>query len=118
LVQIGHNVNVGEKCLLVAQSGVAGSTELGDRVVLAGQAGIGGHIKIGSGALVAAQSGITSNVPENCAVRGTPAMPLYLAGRVYAAQRHIPALMRRVEKLEELAGNGPVTDFPAGSDEP
>ncbi|MHB8766240.1 MAG: UDP-3-O-(3-hydroxymyristoyl)glucosamine N-acyltransferase, partial [Deferrisomatales bacterium] len=63
LVQVGHNVRVGEDCLLVAQVGVSGSTRIGDRVVLAGQVGVVGHITVGDGSVVGAQSGVGSDLP-------------------------------------------------------
>ncbi|MDR0340100.1 MAG: UDP-3-O-(3-hydroxymyristoyl)glucosamine N-acyltransferase [Puniceicoccales bacterium] len=107
LVQIGHNVSIGKNCLLVAQSGVAGSTELGDGVVLGGQVGIAGHLKIGSGVQIAAQSGVTADLPPRSVVRGTPALPLGIAGRLYVYWKYLPELFRRVEKLEKGQENVP-----------
>ena len=76
LVQIGHNVRIGRGCILVAQSGVSGSTKLGDFVALGGQAGLTGHLSIGSGAQVAAQSGVMADVPAGAVVCGSPAVPI------------------------------------------
>ncbi|MFO1167738.1 MAG: UDP-3-O-(3-hydroxymyristoyl)glucosamine N-acyltransferase [Rhodoblastus sp.] len=76
LVQIGHNVIVGRHCVLVAQVGVAGSTELGDFVMVGGQTGIAGHLNIGAGAKIAAQSGVMRDVPAGASVGGTPAQDL------------------------------------------
>lgn len=76
LVMIGHNVEVGRHCVLVAQVGIAGSTRLGDHVVIAGQAGLAGHIKIGSGVQVAAQSGIMKDLPDGAVVGGSPCVPI------------------------------------------
>ncbi len=76
LVQIAHNVKVGDNCVLVSQVGIAGSTELEPFVVLAGQAGVVGHIKIGAGSQIAAQSGILQNVPAGSKLMGSPAVPL------------------------------------------
>jgi len=64
LVQIGHNVVIGENCLVVAQAGIAGSTRLGNYVVLGGQVGLAGHLKIGNRASVGAQSGVMTNIPD------------------------------------------------------
>lgn len=76
LVQIGHNVRVGKGCVLVAQSGIAGSTRLGSRVMLAAQGGIAGHLKIGEGARIAAKSGVMRDVAPGKSVFGYPAMPI------------------------------------------
>ena len=74
LVQIGHNVRVGKHCLLVAQVGIAGSTELGDEVQVGGQSGFAGHLKIGSRARVYSKSAVFEDVPEGVWVRGIPAV--------------------------------------------
>lgn len=75
LVQIGHNVRLGRGCVLVAQSGIAGSSVLEDFAVVAAQAGVGGHLRIGRGAQVAAQSGAMRDVAPGQKVAGAPAMP-------------------------------------------
>lgn len=76
LVQIGHNVRIGENCFIVSQTGVSGSTKIGDGVVIGGQAGIVGHILIGDGAKIAAQSGVISDVPAGSSIGGYPAVPI------------------------------------------
>ena len=76
LVQIGHNVQMGKGCVVVAQAGVAGSTKLGDHVILAAQAGLVGHLTIGKGARVAAQAGVMRDVPAGETVCGAPAVPI------------------------------------------
>jgi UDP-3-O-[3-hydroxymyristoyl] glucosamine N-acyltransferase len=75
-VQIGHNVVIGRHCVLVAQTGISGSTELGDFVALGGQAGIAGHLKIGAGAQIAGASSVKDNVPPGARMVGTPAKPI------------------------------------------
>lgn len=75
-VQIGHNVRIGENCILVAQSGVAGSTVLGDRVALGAKAGIAGHLTLGTGSNVAAAAGVMRDVEPGQTVAGAPAMPI------------------------------------------
>jgi UDP-3-O-[3-hydroxymyristoyl] glucosamine N-acyltransferase len=75
LVQIGHNVEIGAGSVLVAQSGISGSTKLGRFVVLAGQAGLAGHLTIGDGARIGAQSGVMRDVPPGVDMFGSPAMP-------------------------------------------
>jgi UDP-3-O-[3-hydroxymyristoyl] glucosamine N-acyltransferase len=91
LVQIGHNVQVGRGCVLVAQMGISGSSHLGDYVMVGGQVGIVGHLTIGSGARIAGQSGVTRDVAPNEAVMGSPAMPI----RDHHRQAHI---LRRLAK--------------------
>lgn len=76
LVQIGHNVVVGRHCVIVAQVGISGSTELGDFVVMGGQSGAVGHIKIGPGAQIAGASHVAKDVPAMSKLAGTPAKPL------------------------------------------
>ena len=74
LVQIGHNVRVGKRCLLVSQVGIAGSTELGDHVQVGGQSGFAGHLKIGNRVRVYSKSAVFEDVPEGVWVRGIPAV--------------------------------------------
>ncbi len=101
LVQIGHNVRVGEDCLLVAQVGVSGSTRVGNRVVLAGQVGVVGHVQIGDGAIVGAQSGVPGDLPPGAVVSGSPAFdhPEWL--KAQAVVRRLPKLRQAVQKLEQ-----------------
>ncbi len=75
LVQIGHNVQIGRACVLVAQSGISGSTILEDFVMVGGQAGLTGHLKIGRRARIGAQAGIISDVPAGADYMGTPGEP-------------------------------------------
>jgi UDP-3-O-[3-hydroxymyristoyl] glucosamine N-acyltransferase len=74
LVQIGHNVRIGKRCLLVAQVGIAGSTTLGDAVQVGGQSGFAGHLKIGDRARVYSKSAVFEDVAEGVWVRGIPAV--------------------------------------------
>jgi UDP-3-O-[3-hydroxymyristoyl] glucosamine N-acyltransferase len=76
LVQIGHNVRIGKGCVLVAQSGVAGSTVLEDYVVLAAKVGISGHLRIGKGARIGAMAGVMRDVPAGEEQLGAPAVPV------------------------------------------
>jgi UDP-3-O-[3-hydroxymyristoyl] glucosamine N-acyltransferase len=101
LVQIAHNVVVGEDAILCAQVGIAGSTVIGDRATLGGQAGVVGHIEIGADALVGAQGGVTKSVPPGGQVSGYPATPHALARRMYAALRNLPELVREVRRLRK-----------------
>ncbi len=101
LVQIAHNVQIGENSILCAQVGIAGSTTVGPNVTLAGQVGVVGHIEIGAGAVVGAQGGVTKSVPAGEQVSGYPATTHSLARRMYAALRNLPELVREVRKLRE-----------------
>lgn len=84
LVQIGHNVVIGRHCVIVAQCGISGSTELGDFVVMGGQSGSVGHIRIGAGAMIAGASHAKDDVPPGARYGGTPAKPLKQWGREIA----------------------------------
>jgi UDP-3-O-[3-hydroxymyristoyl] glucosamine N-acyltransferase len=85
LVQIGHNVVIGRHCVIVAQVGISGSTQLGDFVVMGGHAGAVGHISIGAGAHIAGAAHVTKNVPPGARMGGTPARPLKEWAREIAA---------------------------------
>lgn len=100
LVHIGHNVRIGENCMIVAQVGVAGSVDIGAGVQLAGQAGIAGHLTIGDGARIAAQAGVIGDVPAGATYSGYPARPHHEAMRASAALFRLPDL------LERLRGRG------------
>jgi UDP-3-O-[3-hydroxymyristoyl] glucosamine N-acyltransferase len=101
LVQIGHNVVVGRHCIIVAQVGIAGSTELEDFVTIGGQAGLIGHIKVGTRATVAGQSGVSKSVPEGAVVTGFPAMRHAAFKRLQAFIQRLPQLFLRAKALEE-----------------
>lgn len=101
LVQIAHNVEIGEHCIIVGQAGIAGSTKLGDYVVLAGQVGVAGHLKIGNQVIVAAQAGVMNDIPDGEKWLGTPAQPDKEMKRQFIAIRHLPDLLKRVAKLEK-----------------
>jgi UDP-3-O-[3-hydroxymyristoyl] glucosamine N-acyltransferase len=100
LVQIGHNVEVGEHAILVAQVGVSGSSRLGRGVVLAGQVGVADHVTIGDGTLVGAQGGVPSDLEAGGKYLGTPVRPMLEAKRIIAAETRLPELLRRVRALE------------------
>jgi UDP-3-O-[3-hydroxymyristoyl] glucosamine N-acyltransferase len=101
LVQVGHNVVLGESSVLVAQSGIAGSTRLGRSVILAGQAGVAGHLTLGDGAVVGAKSAAVKDVPAGGFVVGHPAVDHREWKRTQAALRRLPELLKRVRRLEE-----------------
>jgi UDP-3-O-[3-hydroxymyristoyl] glucosamine N-acyltransferase len=104
LVMIGHNCRTGPGCLLAAQVGLAGGTRLGSGVMLGGQVGVSGHLSIGDGAQVAAQSGIHGDVPAGAVYGGYPAVQIRGWRRVTSSLPRLPALLRRVRRLERALG--------------
>jgi UDP-3-O-[3-hydroxymyristoyl] glucosamine N-acyltransferase len=99
LVQIAHNVSLGEHCVVVAQVGIAGSTKLGNYVTVAGQVGIAGHLRIGDRVTIAAQSGVMHHIPEGQKWMGSPAQPDRVTKRQILAVERLPELLRRVHEL-------------------
>jgi UDP-3-O-[3-hydroxymyristoyl] glucosamine N-acyltransferase len=106
LVQIAHNVQIGEHCLLIAQVGIAGSTKLGNYVVLAGQVGLAGHIKLGNRVTIAAQAGVMHDIADGETWWGSPAQPAREVKRQLIASRHLPELLKRTSELEKKLGLG------------
>lgn len=101
LVQIGHNVTVGPHCLIVSQSGIAGSSSLGERVTVAAQVGIAGHVHIGDGAVLTARTGVTTNLAGSEVYSGKPAVPIRQDTRHQALVRRLPKLVERLRALEK-----------------
>jgi len=101
LVQIGHNVVVGEGVLLIAQTGIAGSTRIEARAILAGQVGVQGHVTIGAGARIGGQAGVFGDVPPGEDWSGYPARPRRESLRSLAEVQRLPRLVERVRELEK-----------------
>ena len=101
LVQIAHNVTVGEHCILVAQVGIAGSTTIGRYVMIGGQAGLADHLTIGDQVMIAAKSGVNRSIEPNQIVGGIPAMPRDKALRIQGGIFQLPETREMVRKLEE-----------------
>lgn len=122
LVQIGHNVEIGEDAILVAQVGISGSSKVGNRAVLAGQVGVGDHVTLGDGVMLGGQSGVPSgsSLPEAGPYWGFPPRPAAEAKRISAALPRLPELLRRVRALErqvrELEGRLGLTPPESGED--
>ncbi|MBI4055036.1 MAG: UDP-3-O-(3-hydroxymyristoyl)glucosamine N-acyltransferase [Elusimicrobia bacterium] len=104
LVQIAHNVQIGEHCLIIAQAGIAGSTKIGNGVILAGQAGVIGHITVGDQVRIGAQSGVIGDVPAGAILWGTPAQPHRQSLKLEALQRKLPKLFETVRELKKKLG--------------
>jgi UDP-3-O-[3-hydroxymyristoyl] glucosamine N-acyltransferase len=100
LVQVGHNVEVGEHSILVAQVGISGSSRLGRGVVLGGQVGVADHVTVGDGVMVGAQSGVHADVHDGAKLLGSPARPLMQAKRIMLTWDRLPDLVRTVRDLE------------------
>lgn len=96
LVQVGHNVVVGENCLLVAQVGISGSTTLGRNVVLGGQAAIAGHLELGDRVMVAARGGVHNNQKSGAVLGGAPAIPVKQWAKSCAVFNKLPELQSKV----------------------
>jgi len=102
LIQVGHNVEIGENTVIAAQTGIAGSTKIGKNCLIGGQVGFVGHIKIADGTRVQAQSGVASNVTEpNTMLFGYPAFAYRDYIRSYTVFRQLPDLYKRLHKLEK-----------------
>lgn len=101
LVQIAHNVVIGENCLIVAQVGISGSTVIGNDVTLAGQAGLVGHITIGDGAIVTAQSGVSKSIPAGAMFSGYPARPFNETQKSHAYVHNLPKFFDLVKELKK-----------------
>jgi len=103
LVHVGHNVHIGPLALLVAQVGIAGSSQVGRGAVLGGQVGVSGHLEIGEGARVGAQAGVIGDVPAGETVSGYPARPHRSYLQAMATLFRLPALLRsRDERISEI----------------
>jgi UDP-3-O-[3-hydroxymyristoyl] glucosamine N-acyltransferase len=104
LVQVGHNVELGDYCILCAQVGIAGSAKLGKYTVLAGQVGIAGHLKIGNQVTIGSKSGVMHNIPDGEKWLGIPAQPDKQAKRIMIAMQRLPDLFKKIAAWEKKLG--------------
>jgi len=121
LVQIGHNVEIGEHSIIAGQAGISGSCRLGRGVMLGGQAGVADHVTIGDGAMLGAQSGVAQDVAAGERLFGTWGRPVTQARRIWLAEAQLPDLVRRLRaierRLERLEGSGgPASPLAEGDD--
>jgi UDP-3-O-[3-hydroxymyristoyl] glucosamine N-acyltransferase len=101
LIQIGHNVEIGENTIIIAQTGVAGSTKIGQRCVIAGQVGIVGHIELANGTVIGAQSGVPQTIKqENCQWSGSPILPHKETVRLNILLKNLPEIIQKVRDLD------------------
>lgn len=102
LVQIAHNVEIGENTVVAAQSGVAGTTKIGKHCMLGGQVGISGHLNIADGSIFAAKTGVSNNIKEaNQMWFGYPHLRMDISRRVSVVQRHLPDMQKKIYALEK-----------------
>ena len=101
LIQVAHNVEIGESTVMAAQAGVAGSTKIGDQCMIGGQVGFAGHIHVGNNVHIGAQSGIPNNLPDGSQVMGYPAVPARDFMRQSAYIKRLGQLFKRVDELEK-----------------
>lgn len=101
LVQVAHNCQIGEDCMIVSQVGISGSTRIGNHVTLAGQVGVAGHLTIGDNVMIGAQSGIPGSIPANSGYSGSPAQPHKQWLKSMAVVAMLPELKKTVSSLEK-----------------
>lgn len=99
LIQIAHNVEVGENTVIAAQTGVAGSTKIGKNCMIGGQVGIVGHIQIGDDVKIAAQSGVGADLKDGAIVQGSPAFGIGDYKRSYVSFRKLPEMQQQINDL-------------------
>ena len=101
LVQVAHNVVMGENCIIISQVGISGSCNIGKGAILAGQVGTAGHIKIGEGAVIFSRSVATKSIPAFAQVLGYPARPHKEAKRIHAHTQRLPRYVKMIEELQK-----------------
>ena len=101
LVQIAHNVIIGENTVIAAQTGIAGSAKIGNNCMIGGQVGVAGHITIGDNVKIQGQTGVTSNIKNGVSIQGTPAMIFKDYSKSYIYFRKFPDIVKRLENLEK-----------------
>src|SRR5882724_8712726 len=104
LVQIAHNVTIGEHSILVAQVGIAGSTTIGSDVIIGGQAGVADHLDIGDRVIIAARAAVNRSLTHDQVVSGAPAMPHDTSIKAQAVFSRLPELRQHVRALEQRVG--------------
>lgn len=101
LIQVGHNVVIGKNCVIAAQAGISGSSQIGDNSQIGGQVGISGHLVIGDNIQLAGQSGVITNLKSDGTYFGTPAFEMNAYMRAYAVFRQLPELRKEVLSLKK-----------------
>jgi UDP-3-O-[3-hydroxymyristoyl] glucosamine N-acyltransferase len=105
LIQVAHNVEIGENTVIAAQTGISGSTKIGRNCMIGGQVGIAGHLKIGDNVKIQAQSGIPSDVADGEIIMGSPAIRLRQFMKSYIHFKNLDEILKRIEELEKKTGS-------------
>jgi len=106
LIQVAHNVEIGENTVIAAQTGISGSTKIGKNCMIGGQVGIVGHLTIADGTKIAAQSGVAQSITRECsAQQGSPSFDIIPYQRSYVLFRKLPDINNRISKLEDSLEN-------------
>ncbi len=101
LIQVAHNVEIGNNTVMAAQCGIAGSTKVGDNCMFGGQVGLAGHINIGNHVNIGAQSGVTKDIDNGQTIFGSPAQPKKEAFRTAGMIKRLPNMLKLVEELQQ-----------------
>lgn len=106
LIQVAHNVEIGENTIIISQTGIAGSTKIGKNCLIGGQVGIIGHLKIADNVKIAAQSGVAANIlEEGVTIQGSPSYNQMDYKKSYIYFRKFPSIIKRLEEIEKKLGN-------------
>jgi UDP-3-O-[3-hydroxymyristoyl] glucosamine N-acyltransferase len=101
LIQIAHNVEIGENTVIAAQTGISGSTKIGKNCMIAGQVGFVGHLNIGDDVKIGAQSGVSGNLKDGSIVMGSPAIDIANHRRALVHFKNLPEIVKRLDQLEK-----------------
>lgn len=101
LIQVAHNVEIGEHSVSAAQTGISGSTKVGKRVIIGGQVGFSGHNQIGDDSFIGAKAGVSKNFGSGAKITGYPARDLMTMRRIEAAQAYLPSLLKEIKQIRK-----------------
>ncbi|MBL7816231.1 MAG: UDP-3-O-(3-hydroxymyristoyl)glucosamine N-acyltransferase [Saprospiraceae bacterium] len=101
LIQVAHNVEIGENTVIAALTGIGGSTKIGKNCRIGGQTGFAGHLRIGDNVQIQGQSGISNHQPDNAKLYGTPAFDYHSYLRAFSVFKKLPTLAKKVQELEK-----------------
>ena len=100
LIQVGHNVEIGENTVIASQTGISGSTKIGRNCMIAGQVGLVGHLSIGDDVKIGAQSGVSGNLKDGSIFMGSPAIDITIHRRALVHFKNLPEIVKRLDQLE------------------